>query len=200
MSKVLYLDLIDIFENCDCILHHISDRINRIMDGSMKRSLTDWWLNEIESHVDHFLFSNGFVLDAVPEDYTNRPPQDMSLVLENLRIIQDILDPVNEEKFRIKEFVIALKDMIYVRIDAFTTEVESVLKEELPFLREGMSSKTIHKLLRDMDDSLDQFSSKELDNVVPNHSKFFIRGMLKDLSYLFEMKKMDEQFGAQKGI
>ena len=116
------------------------------MDGSLKRALTDWWLNEIETSVDNYLLSHSYVIDAVPADYTNRPPRDMGLVNQNVKILRDIMDPANEEKYKVKEFVKGLKDTIYVRIDAFTSEVESVLKEEFPFLREGMSGKTIHKM------------------------------------------------------
>ena len=73
------------------------------------------------------------------------------------------------------------------------------MSEEFPFLREGMSGKTIHKLLKEVDASLDgkkvQSGSQSITEM-PTRSRFFVHGMLKDLSYIYEMKQMDQQFGS----
>lgn len=218
ISKLLYLDLVDILENCDCHLHTLSDKVNRIMDGSMKRDMTDWWLKIIESEVNDFLVQHDYVVDAVPEDYTNRPPRDTAVVLENLRIVKHILNPAHDAKYGVTKFVSGVKDMIYTQINSFVEDCECVLEEEMPFVNGGISS-NIDKLMDELNKPYDPKAEEKkkslwgdrkgagagagadteasLKRIRENRSRFFIHGMLKDLSYLYDMKKMDDKFGTK---
>jgi hypothetical protein len=46
-----------------------------IFDGSKKRSLTQWWLELIETEVDNYLNKIGCDLSAVPFHYIDHPPK-----------------------------------------------------------------------------------------------------------------------------
>jgi hypothetical protein len=48
-------------------LDELRKRVFRVIDGTRKNELTDWWLSHIERKTDLFLLSRGFVKDAIPD-------------------------------------------------------------------------------------------------------------------------------------
>ena len=65
-------------------------KLQRTIDGTSKAEMCDWWLAHIESEVDDYLENFGYVLSSLPENYTDRPPDDLDLVRSNFQILVDL--------------------------------------------------------------------------------------------------------------
>ena len=91
----------------------------------------------MDKRVDKFLEEReGFVLDAVPDDYTDRPPKDIGLVRSNQTILKGVLSNKDEQ---LKKFILDVSEEVYKVVDGFQQEIECVLHNGwVGFFGDGM--------------------------------------------------------------
>jgi len=102
------------------------------MNGSYKINLGDWWLKLIQKRVRAKLENIGYVFDAIPPDYINKPPRDMETIQRNLALLKDCLSP-SADPHGIQDLVKELNDQIYPRIDEFLELSTCVLVDQDQF-------------------------------------------------------------------
>jgi len=137
---------------CRVSLEKLDYNRARILDGTAKRQLSEWWLEEIEQGVDAFLERSGFNFHAIPEDYIEKPPSDLASINANLRMLREMMNPKNT-RFRVGEFVETLRARIYARIDEFLTSLRDVAAEEVAALCAAVPDLQIaNSLLTNVDD------------------------------------------------
>jgi len=155
----------------------MSAEMKLVLSGKKKRDLTEWWLTHIHTSVEKFLsekvseyqtsftlflinvlFIKGYSKEAVPDNYTLRPPDSFPAVHSNLHLVQEIINPKEDkhhvqvrysfllvlimellinESFRHKDLMTRLKGEIYPRINAFENEVRCVLADAVCILGSG---------------------------------------------------------------
>ncbi|KYQ88617.1 hypothetical protein DLAC_11360 [Tieghemostelium lacteum] len=126
----------------DLAIENVKTYNAKLLDGSKKKELTGWYLQLIRESLDTFLKNNGYDTQAVPENYIDRPPDSLSKVKENLRIVNLILKPATPREFeeRLQNLISPLKKKIYTGIDEFLSVAEillaSLLKEYKQYLYE----------------------------------------------------------------
>ena len=59
-------------------------------------------------------------MDAVKDDYTDRPPEDMSAIRKNISLIREVMDPKKDEEYKLVDFLEKTTDEIY-RCNTFTS-------------------------------------------------------------------------------
>ena len=64
----------------------------QVIAGERKNEVCSWWLSFIEEQSDNFLSERGYSFSALPTDYTNDKPGDLSAVWKNVRIVQDAMN------------------------------------------------------------------------------------------------------------
>ncbi|KAF2072650.1 hypothetical protein CYY_006029 [Polysphondylium violaceum] len=125
--------LTGLVSECDLAIDTINNTNTRIFDSTKKRELTNWYLQLIRETIDSYLKETGYDGNAVPENYIDRPPQSLSKVRENLRIVNLVLKPNNKVEFehRLQRLILPLKKKIYAGIDEFLSAAEILFVEKL---------------------------------------------------------------------
>ena len=90
--------------------------------------MCEWWLSHIHISVKKFLENEGFISNALPSNYTDKPPEDLEMVYHNHKILRDILDGKCKEKCDV--FTQRTVDEVYKVLDPFFLEMEYVLSAE----------------------------------------------------------------------
>eukprot|EP01132_Coremiostelium_polycephalum_P012059 gene12059-14747_t len=118
---------------CDLAIDTILTHNTKILDGSKKKELTNWYLQHIRDTVDSYLRDRGFDANAVPENYIDQPPESISKVRENLRIVNLVLNPTSHRQFeeRLKNLFNPLKIKIYEGVDEFLSSAEILLSDKI---------------------------------------------------------------------
>ena len=98
-----------------------------MIDGSRKNETMDVCLDLIISEVDAFLAARGFLLDAVPPDYTDRPPEDMETVTVNLEIVTDAMKQIENGDRDAEDFMRNITERVYVHLRKLLDEMKFVL-------------------------------------------------------------------------
>ncbi|PRP85960.1 hypothetical protein PROFUN_06082 [Planoprotostelium fungivorum] len=160
--------------------------VENIVSGDKKAQLSSWWLDLIETGVDHYLSSNQTFTDeggrhivydthAVPYNYIDQPPKSMEAIRHNHYIVQKLLSfstlPVTEtsspQHVEFDRFLRGTSKEVYTHINHFETVSNGVLD-----------------LIRGNMIRVDQEKTQHL---------------LADLNYLSEMKRLeDERFSGEK--
>jgi hypothetical protein len=61
----------------------LKQRLELILQGTIKLELSGWWLQTIEESSDQFLEDHGYVKNAIPDNYIDDAPEDISVVTNN---------------------------------------------------------------------------------------------------------------------
>ena len=101
----------------------ISTISEEIVTGKKKDEMMQWWLKTIEAKVDEFILTVGFTPNSIPYDYTNVPPEDVTLVEKNLQILEDLVKGGSGQI----DFIQRTTEEIYVMIDPFIEEMGYVV-------------------------------------------------------------------------
>jgi len=165
---------------CDSALLQLRLHMRDLMDGSSKRKLTDWWLIKIEDAVAEWLDNIGYRADAVPENYTAKPPDDHKLIHSNLALIQEVLNR-KEDKHNVQEFLDNLKNEIYPRINQFVDHARIVIASQLELRDKQFDVEETQRRF--------ELTKASLDPKIVD----WITEMLKDIEYLEEMREMEKQ-------
>eukprot|EP01102_Stenamoeba_stenopodia_P006312 TRINITY_DN172_c0_g1_i1.p1 TRINITY_DN172_c0_g1~~TRINITY_DN172_c0_g1_i1.p1 ORF type:complete len:941 (+),score=160.26 TRINITY_DN172_c0_g1_i1:162-2984(+) len=156
-----------------------------LLDGTRKSKLTQWWLHLIESRTDKFLQDLGFVVDALPDDYIEKPPKDMDVVKKNLEIIREVLD-VKTDKHKTTELIKLLCDRIYPVIKDFVSQAQFMISEQFD----------LHK-----DPILDKYEN-ELNSKLEKTEQIetWFAELMKDIKTLKKMKGMESARPDKKSL
>lgn len=169
-------------------MDHLRNERQKLLDGTTKSELAEWWLNLIETSVDNFLLRHSFRFEAIPENYTEECPSDMDLIKSNLELVRRFITGRDERSQSvIKLFVSDLRAEIYVKIDRYLVDIyyliASELKKhgaELPDTPQDMASmEAAFQLLRPQ-------LEKRLPEVV-----FYLEEQIADAKYITEMKEAE---------
>ncbi len=132
------------------ILH---DQLRFVIDGTRKNEIMDLSLEIILTEVDSFLSARGFLIDAVPPDYTDRPPEDMETINVNLEIVRDIMTQIEKGEEDAEKFMNELTDRVYGHLNLLLDEMQYVLSDQWVSHVDGitMSDRERSKLKLDVD-------------------------------------------------
>lgn len=173
---------------CSSSLEQIKFTKHRLLQGALKKELTQWWLGEVQGRVLSFLVAHGYITDAVPEQYIESPPQDINHVTRNMQLLKEVLDPGSKYKDELMALIESLKELVYPRIDAFLHDTKAVLSSELRF-----------DLMEFDIDEVAALYEKHKSELEPQISDW-IAGTIKDIGYLDEMKKLEDPvYAKEKG-
>jgi len=188
LSVLIKWRLQNLVTQANFTLDELRKRVFRVIDGTRKNELTDWWLAHIERKTDLFLLSRGYVKDAVPDNYLQAPPNDMQAVEDNLKLIAEILDPLNDAH-DIISFVYSLRHEIYEKMNVFARELKLVISMEFDLDPNQWDQDSVRELimarLRD---------TSQIDRITLN----YMLSALADLQYLHEMKQLEAGFSCKK--
>ena len=90
----------------------------------------DLCLEMILSEVDTFLNARGFLIDAVPPDYTDRPPEDMETINVNLEIVRDVMKQIETGEADAESFMSDLTEKVYGHLTRLMEEMKYVLSDQ----------------------------------------------------------------------
>ena len=167
-------------------LQSFTKRLQMVINGTSKNDVCSWWLNHIHEETDQFLKKQGFDLEALPPDYTDTPPKDISIVERNQQILMELLKVDEDNGDRgddgddgkcdgeskhsdesLDQFVDETVQRVYERLDELMSEMEFVLQR-------GWESFIL-------DEFRFEYSESDFDS------------LRKDYEYLKKVKAMDQQ-------
>lgn len=122
---------------------------------------------------------HGFIVDALPENYVDDPPNDIDAVESNLLILQDVLNPTID-KFNVKGLISRLQDLVYPRITEFLENGVYILAQRIGKSHEEIGLAEIQTIIHEQPEQFGPSDLVWMDNLV------------KDLQYLVEMRKMED--------
>ncbi|KAL6041980.1 Helicase ATP-binding domain-containing protein [Balamuthia mandrillaris] len=172
---------------CEEALEHLQLEKRLLMNGTTKDLTTEWWLTLIKDECDKFLVRRGFNFDATAYDYIADPPSDPRAVLDNLKLIKEILNP-NEDKHNVQKLIKRLKEQIYPKIDLFINNAQIVLAEQFRMDYDNFSLEEAEAKFHNEKDKLEDVSRN------------WIEDMLKDIQYLKEMKRLEKPQNCKEKI
>ena len=79
-----------VYENQKIFYISLKEKYEKIIRGTEKKEICDWWLVFIEYKVNEYLKGRGFRDNLLPEDYLNKPPEDLAAVKENSKFASSI--------------------------------------------------------------------------------------------------------------
>eukprot|EP01102_Stenamoeba_stenopodia_P022797 TRINITY_DN9637_c0_g1_i1.p1 TRINITY_DN9637_c0_g1~~TRINITY_DN9637_c0_g1_i1.p1 ORF type:complete len:836 (-),score=143.68 TRINITY_DN9637_c0_g1_i1:1086-3593(-) len=196
------------------ISEHITNRVNfqskavgvaledlalkrrEFISGQKKKSLAEWWLKLIKEEVNSFLFQCGFVLEAVPDNYTDVPPPSMQDVKNNSKILSAVIDP-SHDVYNVKELLYRMKATVYPVVDDFIQKSLTIIADAI---EQTNREKGILCPLNAYDhmiygtDRIAEATARvreAFSETNPAHKWVF--EMLKDITYLVEMKSREDK-------
>jgi len=166
---------------CESGLDQLMLQKRELMNGERKDKISAWWLAKIDKAVLDFLANLGYQNDAIPENYVEQPPTDMNAVLENVKILSKLLAG-EETDPGVKKLIEQMKEQIYPHIDTFLTDAAIVLSEQfnMDLTGKDFSLSLVEEAFHRERPTLDSKISEWIDD------------MLKDISYLTEMKLLED--------
>ena len=90
---------------------------------------------------------SGYNFEAVPENYIERPPADISQVHANSVILSEVLD-ANHDKYGVHSLVSRMRAMIYPKIEEFISDACAILQAQLNVPYDPLTSKDITVISR----------------------------------------------------
>jgi hypothetical protein len=122
-----------------------------LANGTRKAILCSWWLSYIETRVDKFLSSHGYVHDSLPFNYTDVPPADMIAVQRNHSVLTKLL---KDESGELSSLIIKLTQKIYQILNPFKHDLEVFVREKWwVFLQNPEEAQIkVQKVLDDMNE------------------------------------------------
>lgn len=149
------------------------DRIRDVLDGTRKKQVVDWWLGYIETQTDAFLQEKGYVKDALPYNYLDEVPDDMTVISRNLNLLKDLMSisagsngAEAGEGISLDDFLEKTTAEVYTVLDGLVSELEFITHLE-----------------RTEDDL------KYVGIVVTDHH---LKSIQEDIEYLRTMRRMDD--------
>eukprot|EP01116_Phalansterium_solitarium_P001883 TRINITY_DN11719_c0_g1_i1.p1 TRINITY_DN11719_c0_g1~~TRINITY_DN11719_c0_g1_i1.p1 ORF type:complete len:255 (+),score=38.32 TRINITY_DN11719_c0_g1_i1:615-1379(+) len=154
------------------------------LGGLRKKHLTEWYLNRIEQETDDFLVRRGYNLHAVPYNYLDERPKSLNEISHNLALLHELLQPHNFG-YLLRTLIQPLKDEIYSEIEAFSRTAKLVLLT----LLYGQSA---YRYRYDHSAAVEQFHHIR-PSLTPQRAQE-LDDLLHDVSYIAEMRRLDENF------
>lgn len=112
------------------VREHARDVVETVRSGARKRELTRWYLDVVHRAADALLAARGFAPDAVPADYTERPPASLAAVRRNLAACRAVL----AGRTALPDVAAALArtcGAVYARLDALAVDTMQVLRLDM---------------------------------------------------------------------
>eukprot|EP01102_Stenamoeba_stenopodia_P008779 TRINITY_DN2560_c0_g1_i1.p1 TRINITY_DN2560_c0_g1~~TRINITY_DN2560_c0_g1_i1.p1 ORF type:complete len:471 (-),score=113.47 TRINITY_DN2560_c0_g1_i1:75-1487(-) len=162
---------------CSGAIDQLNLSKKEVIDGSIKESLTDWWLSLINDNVDNFLTELGYDHNAVPFDYIEVPPLSLEVVRNNLKLVQKSLVELKSKDGTgpAHKLINELKNVILPKIEHFIKKVKVVLCDYFNISFEDFDLEVVKKLYKE-----------KLPLLEPKLASS-IQSMVQDLEYLNEM-------------
>ena len=149
----------------------------RILDGTKKLELSQWWLGRINSKYIEYASERGINLEIIPEDYIDAPPEDIDGIRNNLEIVNEIFNELQSGGPLIM-WIEEQTKLIYDRIDSFKIGALIVLYMylDINIQKNELSLQIVNENIKRLDEPL----SEELQNLI------------KDVEYVEEMHNAEE--------
>ncbi|KAH3743999.1 hypothetical protein Pelo_14589 [Pelomyxa schiedti] len=160
-----------------------------LLNGSMKKNITDWYLKRIKDQVNVFLTSRNYDFSAVPTNYLEEMPSNLDTVRRNLEIIQSVLG-AEKMKDELIQLVEGLMSEIYGKLDVYCDLMQSVLCEELNIPSDQFQVEEAQRKFESLPESKDITQGKGK----------LINDLLKDIKYTNRMKYLDKTPTEKVGI
>eukprot|EP01133_Synstelium_polycarpum_P004948 gene4948-5747_t len=202
--------------DCHMMLDQLKIEKRKLMNGTFKEEITEWWLKRVDTRVADFLTERGYNFAAIPENYIEQPPLCMKDVISNLVLVQKILDPAEhvieiitlpstvEDGANVIEEVPKASSELSTSSSRFLNSPVTLIKE----LREEIYPE-IHKFIRKAHIvlsehfglAIDQFTVERANEMLAKSRTEenadaqvigWIEDMLSDLVYLKEMERLED--------
>ena len=159
-------------------LSMLTENCERIKTGISKNELSHFWHSLINKKVSSFLSRNNYDDEASPYDYIKTRPKSIEAIKKNKEILEELIKEFNEKKgeSRIALLIDKLKKQIYPKINVFIHQIRLVLCHEL--------KAPTFSTFTELDEKLQKLQYFQTDTDLSN--------LLKDLTYLSEMKRLEE--------
>jgi hypothetical protein len=171
---------------CDTALGTLELKKRDLMDGSQKQQMTDWWLSLIDRRVNEFLSALGYQREALSADYIEKPPADFVPVRRNLEVIQQCMNPKNDQHGT-QRLVAGLKADIYPRIEEFVANARVTLSEHFGIDERDFNLADVQK----------QFDAQRTEGLLDSTIEAWIDDMIKDMEYLEQIREAELHAEAQ---
>ena len=168
------------------VLNHIQERIELVVSGKFKQTLSNTWLYDIEDKVDEFLCHIGFDPKVLKMDYMNRMPSNLDSVLTNCKILKELLDPKSSLRHTFVPVVVRITTEIYEKVNELMEELVEVISLEIS---QDCSSLTCEQLLQ----IVKERRANYVKGVLGQPDQKMLEQLVLDLQYLRTMREMDDQ-------
>lgn len=183
---VVHIALKCLENNCRSSLDQLDLQRHHMVSGTSKDALTSWWLELVDRRMDDFLRAKGFAHGAVPEHYCEERPASMHTVKHNLCLLQSILSPDNDFcAVELGETIAKLRREVYPRIEEFIRDSNAVIAAQLRIRLEDCTEEVV-------------MSTLEKAPLEDSHLRAWITGTIKDVEYLREMQRLEDEAYAKE--
>ena len=193
VNKILFDRINRYIQYCNGAIEQIELKKNQVVNGIQKREITTWWLSVINVRVENFLQEKNYDFKAVKYNYIEQAPDDILIVRNNLRLIQEILDK-NADIHNIHQLIAELKSIIYPKIDLFIENATATICEKLQIQKSEFTLELGFAELKKQKENAKIL--QEIPATTDEDYFYKIECLLKDIQYLFIIKKMEEDPGA----
>ncbi|GAM20483.1 hypothetical protein SAMD00019534_036580 [Acytostelium subglobosum LB1] len=178
----------------DLNLQKLMEEKKEILEGSANNKLSQWWMAISREEVESFLLKRQFDFNAVPQDYMEKPPQNMAAVRFNLDLLHDILTPNGggQTKSSVqfsKTVVEKLVRDVYPKIELFVVKCKLVVLDCIGAFDVSLAELEANGML-DMD-RLRQLYLMHKQNLERQKCSHIDR-IFKDIEYLLDMRRLED--------
>eukprot|EP01132_Coremiostelium_polycephalum_P004925 gene4925-6139_t len=162
-----------------------------ILEGTSKNKLSQWWLTLVREHVESFLIKSGFDFNAIPPDYLEKPPQNFTIVKNNLELLHGLLTNNQDESKYQKEFIKVvnrLNETVYPMIDEFILKSKLVILDSMDLFTDPVEI-LMEKDLLNLDGLIQLFQKKK--ESFEKGKLHQMERLIKDIEYVLEMKRLE---------
>jgi RasGEF domain/Ankyrin repeat len=190
---------------CEAYWNNLQVAHRKMMDGTIKLELSDWWLALIKTRSLEFLTSLGFDHDAVPPNYLEVPPRDFSTVVDNFDIVHEIMQPATDI-YNFRKWLVDLLHVIYARIDPFLADLRIAVCIEIDDDSEHFDMRRFVDFMAQrkqrqkeggddvvVADGDDDDKDEQRWNQLDDEKLSSLYNLVDDFRYLDTMRKMDQE-------
>eukprot|EP00012_Vannella_robusta_P004683 CAMPEP_0206207952 /NCGR_PEP_ID=MMETSP0166-20121206/15913_1 /ASSEMBLY_ACC=CAM_ASM_000260 /TAXON_ID=95228 /ORGANISM="Vannella robusta, Strain DIVA3 518/3/11/1/6" /LENGTH=552 /DNA_ID=CAMNT_0053628843 /DNA_START=86 /DNA_END=1743 /DNA_ORIENTATION=+ len=164
--------------SCKHVLYLLEKEKQKLLDGSCKQELSDWWLEKIADEFADYVTSHGVDLKAINSNYIDEEPEDIEVIHANLMAIEKIFADFHgiTADTELSKWIRQLMSSIYKRV--IQSIALFVIAMELNLSTEGQTLETINSAIKK-------------NGLKPSES---VQNLIMDVSYVEKMKAMEEHF------
>ena len=143
-----------------------------MLNGTRKNEVCSWWLSFIERRADSFLVDMGYFLEALPQHYTDTPPESLDQVRVNLKLVQSAMQGSD----KLESFVDKTTTEVYQMLDQLMDDMLYVLEGDWAQFDLGVSPTDQEKEMvrRDLNYLI---KMKEMDHEIQEKRKEMKKGL-----------------------